>query len=428
MSNRTTKQASTRTDAQRTDRLYKAIDLFEHSPELAKRVYHLGTPTFTNCGSTASVAVTPEGRPVFQFHRDYFDGLDGNQLVFVVLHEALHFALCHPQRRHGRSVALWNIACDLVANDFLLKKAGFEKLTDRSFREFLDAAVTFENLPIAPADERPSLTAEEAYDLLAMGLQKVHGDTLSLEACDEHKWSEFEIDAVPELSEPIDRFAEQVQQIFREWLPAWGDEPLAELRAIGEIPEPIGFSWDSVLSRRIASCIQLAAEERWAPPNRKIAWLYPRVLLPTDREVEYRQLSVLIAIDASGSVSQPVLNGLVGLARSIPTDRVELTTISFDTKVYPVDIWERTPGICGGGGTSFDGVETFAQRLSQYPDLVVVLTDGFASRPAVQHPDRWFWLITEEGTTEHIDGIGQYCMIGSAALLMTRPRAPKSVK
>ena len=44
------------------------------------------------------------------------------------------------------------------------------------------------------------------------------------------------------------------------------------------------IDWDYILSRRIASCIQLTSEERWAPPNRKIAWLYPDVLLPAEHQ------------------------------------------------------------------------------------------------------------------------------------------------
>jgi len=61
--------------------------------------------------------------------------------------------------------------------------------------------------------------------------------------------------------------------------------------------------------------MQLILEERWAPPNRKIAWLYPDVLLPADHQVEQYQTSVLMAIDSSGSISQSVLDRLLCVAR-----------------------------------------------------------------------------------------------------------------
>jgi len=405
------KNTSDPTDAQRADRLYTAVDQFEYGSELAKRVYHLGTPRFTDSGSTASMTVTQDGQPVFEFNRAYFDGLGHDEMVFVVLHETLHFALCHPLRRYDRSPALWNVACDLVANAFLLQKAGFAKITGPSFHKFLESAITFENLPIAPAAGQLSLTAEQVYDLLTNDIKTVQGNAFNIKACDEHEWSESDSDSVPERSETIDRLAEQAQQIFREWLPGWGDSSSGELRAVGETTKSVNISWDSILSRRIASCIQLAIEQRWAPPNRKIGWLYPAVLLPADREVERRRLSVLIAIDASGSISPPVLDRLVSVACSIPPDKVLLIAVSFDTQVYPVDIGAKAPEVRGGGGTSFNVVEAFAKDLREYPDLIVVLTDGFAPRPSIQHPERWFWLITRQGTTNHIEGIGSYCLI-----------------
>jgi predicted metal-dependent peptidase len=447
------KKTSDRTDAQRADRLYAAVDQFEYGSELAKRVYHLGTPRFTDFCSTASLTITQD-EPVFEFNRAYFDGLGHDEMVFVILHETVHFAFCHSVRRHDRLPALWNIACDLVVNTFLLQKVGFAKIISKSFRNFIKSAITFENLPIAPANKQLSLTAEQVYDLLVNDTKAVQGNASknpkgrvqratpvgkcgltqrasnearqvetgatgsgrrvsTIKACDEHGWSEADFDSTPEQSEPIGKLAEQAQQIFREWLPSWGDSSSGELRAIGGIIKPVNISWDFVLSRRIASCIQIAIEQRWAPPNRKIAWLYPAVLLPADREVERRHMSVLIAIDSSGSIPPPVLERLVAVAHSIPADRVQVTAVSFDAKVYPVDIWAKEPKVWGGGGTSFNAVEVFAKQLNKYPDLVVVLTDGLVPRPTVLHPDRWFWLITEQGTIKNIEGIGRHWVISS---------------
>jgi predicted metal-dependent peptidase len=183
------------------------------------------------------------------------------------------------------------------------------------------------------------------------------------------------------------------------------------MRAVGKVVEPIHMDWDLVLLNRIASILTLAFEQRWAPPNRKTAWLYPEVLLPSDREIEKVQSSILLAIDASGSITEAVLTRLLGLARSIPQDRVDIKSISFDTDAYPFEIWGMEPEILGGGGTSFDAIEAFAAKLSHYPDLIVVLTDGFAPRPNVQHPDRWFWLITQGGSSQNIQGIGGWCLI-----------------
>ena len=435
------------TDARRTERLYAAVERFEYSPELAKRVYFLGMHHFTESIPTASLTVTGRGKPVFDFSRTFFDGLDYAALVFVILHETLHYVFCHHLRCHDRLPALWNIACDLAVNAFLLQKVGFAQVSSSSFRKFLESAITFLNLPIVPtSDKLLRLTAEEIYDLLAKNLRSILGKVSNLKACDEHTWSganpdsDFEqdrpgedlasvqerssdskdseghagtnVDSIPEYDESIGEFTEQARQVFRDWLPTWGNTPSGELRTVGETDKPSNIDWEFILSRRIASSIRLALEERWAPPNRKIAWLYPDVLLPADHEVEQYQNYVLMAIDASGSISRSVLDRFLGVARSIPADRVQLTAISFDTKVYPVDIRENVPAIRGGGGTSFKAVEMFAtEQMSRYPDLIVVLTDGYAPRPTVQHLSRWFWLVTENGTISHVEGIGRCCRI-----------------
>lgn len=416
MSTQKTYQNNTpnRTDIQRADRLYAAVDQFEYGAELAKRVYHLGTPRFVNSCPTASLTVGQEGQPAFTFNRAYFDNLGHNEMVFVVLHETLHLAFRHPWRRHDRSPALWNIACDLVVNAFLLQKAGFGAITDDRFGHFLASAVTFETLPIALKDSQLTLTAEQVYDLLGANTGIVQRNASKIKGCDEHEWAELDLESISEQRESTSALTEQAQETFREWLASWGDKSSGELRAIGEVHQSVKVAWDLILSRRIASCVQRAIEQRWAPPNRKTAWLYPDLLLPTDCEMEQFRRSVLIAIDASGSIAPAVLDRLVAVARSVPPGKVQVRAISFDAAVYPVDLWAEPPKILGGGGTSFAAVEAFTDRLSRYPDLVVVLTDGFAPRPTVRHPDRWFWLITEGGTTRAIEGIGRNCLIGGS--------------
>lgn len=48
-----------------------------------------------------------------------------------------------------------------------------------------------------------------------------------------------------------------------------------------------------------------------------------------------------------------------------------------------------------------------AVALSRYPDGVVVMTDGGAERPRVRHPERWLWLLAENGSDDTIRGIGR---------------------
>ena len=401
-------------DRNRLERLYAMVDQIDLCLELSKKVFHLGRPHFSDSGLTASLAASAEGRPLFMFNRKFFDGLGPCELAFVLLHEATHWAFLHHLRRQERLPAIWNVACDLVANQFLLHCVGFSKVSDSGFRKFLRSAITFEAVRLCLPRKWPYLTAEEVYELLEKDFQDVLKTAPGLVACDEHVWSLVDVEGTPQ-AEQNEELTAQVQAVFREGTPAWGDLSLGELRAIGEAVEPAGVNWDAILANRIASCITLAFEQRWAPPNRKTAWLYPQVLLPSDQELEKVQSSILLAIDASGSISDDVLTRLLGLARSVPRDRVELAAISFDQTAYPLDIWAKDPQVLGGGGTSFEAVELFATQLTRYPDLIVTLTDGHAPRPTVRHPDRWFWLLTERGTSEKVEGIGCWCRINEIA-------------
>jgi predicted metal-dependent peptidase len=396
-------------DRQRIRRLYRAVD-HAPCPELAKQVYYLGRPRFAESCSTASLATIGDGQTLFLFNRDFFDALGPDALVFVLLHEALHYAFRHHLRRGRRMAAAWNVACDLVVNEFLIRRLGFADVADEGFREFLASAVTFENVRVAEADDRLHLTAEEVYERLKNDVTTSLMSATRANACDEHAWAQDDPEA-PMPRELVEEFVDLVQGALRDCAAGWGDEPLGELRAIRDALQPARLNWDVILSRRIASCVKLAYEQRWAPPGRKIAWLFPSVLLPAEHEIEKLHASILLAIDASGSILHDVLDRLLRIARGVPPDRVELTAISFDTAAYGLDVWADPPQVRGGGGTSFDAIEQFAAARPRYPDLVVVLTDGYAPRPTVSHPDRWFWLITRQGTADQVQGIGRCCRI-----------------
>lgn len=109
----------------------------------------------------------------------------------------------------------------------------------------------------------------------------------------------------------------------------------------------------------------------------------------------------LIAIDTSGSIPDHVLNYLTQLVGF--TDGVQFEWVAFDGVVTPFKPGEK---VIGGGGTNFQNVVDYAegrlsvdgQRLDSHPDVVVMLTDGYAPEVRPAEPDKWIWLITEHGT------------------------------
>ncbi len=331
---------------------------------------------------------------------------------------------------------MWNVACDLVVNEFLLEQVGFSRNEPTSWKSFLSSAITFGNTGLSIAAGRGSLTAEEAYDLLVTNLSHVQVRAARLQACDEHPWNDgdggdgtgqrdgdraddsgddtAQGDAdqeEPEASEgSIDEVEDRLRQIFHNWMPGWSPCGCGELRQVLSQRTAV-VDWERVLARRIEDSFQVGFEQRWSPPSRKIAWMFPRVLLPAERELERPRTSVLLAVDASGSISPETLSRFLALARSIPAERADVSVIIFDTVVHEVDLRSPPVTVPGGGGTSFQCIEDYAAKLQKYPGLIVVLTDGLAPTPQVRHPARWFWLVTEDGTYAGIQKVGTSCRI-----------------
>jgi predicted metal-dependent peptidase len=98
-------------------------------------------------------------------------------------------------------------------------------------------------------------------------------------------------------------------------------------------------------------------------------------------------------IDTSGSmygdeVLEHVRN-VVGLM-----DGVDARYYNFDTDIYDVVLGES---FRGGGGTSFRIIEDHLAAQNDAPDLVLVITDGYAENFLPRDADKFVWLITPGG-------------------------------
>ena len=113
----------------------------------------------------------------------------------------------------------------------------------------------------------------------------------------------------------------------------------------------------------------------------------------------------LVAIDTSASMPAHVLEYLTQLVGH--TDGVEFRWLAFDGAVQPFVAGEA---VRGGGGTSFAVVMEYAegrlavdgQTLDIEPEAVLMLTDGQAPPIRPAEPDKWVWLITENGDDDWI--------------------------
>jgi len=116
-----------------------------------------------------------------------------------------------------------------------------------------------------------------------------------------------------------------------------------------------------------------------------------------------RQKNIVIAVDASGSMSDEIIDKISKLVGQISKAKVHW--LWFDATVAPF-----VPGepIRGGGGTSFQVVADYVEgrlTVDELPpfnekvDAVLMVTDGYAPPIRPAEPKKWIWLITPGGNT-----------------------------
>ncbi|MFU8853351.1 DUF2201 family putative metallopeptidase [Micromonospora sp. SL1-18] len=197
-----------------------------------------------------------------------------------------------------------------------------------------------------------------------------------------------------ELLDLADRTADGGERLTR----LWGGLGLDKLR--GSTPRTRRIDWwQPWLTDVLAS--KLSEGERLVYPKK-----YGGVLLALGHEPMLQRRGpertkvVLVAFDTSGSMPDKVVTWLTTLVGQ--TDGVESHWLSFDGRVTPFVPGER---VTGGGGTNFQNVvdyvegraEVDGKRFELEPDAIIMVTDGYASAVTPVQPDRWIWLITDDG-------------------------------
>ena len=295
----------------------------------------------------------------------FVDGLTGDELRVVLLHETAHCALLHPYRRKWREPLRWNIACDASVNR-LLEADG------------IDVGNT--GIPAFPADA----TAEEIYEIIPVPPQMLQDVYAPGEMRDGD-------------GEPKDGEAQEHRENGAMGEGAWRDvlasahglEPAGLKRVLEQVKAPTA-DWREILAQFVSSSLK-ASEHTWSRPSRRIPGL-PGWKRDPER-------SIAVCIDTSGSVSERQLAVFTAEMRAIlAVAGVKAYLIAADAQIQAV----AEPGdpfpasFPGGGGTDFRPALSRSERLRV--DAVVYLTDGEGEYPeSCEIPV--IWALTKHGST-----------------------------
>ena len=118
-----------------------------------------------------------------------------------------------------------------------------------------------------------------------------------------------------------------------------------------------------------------------------------------------KKVSILVAIDTSGSVSTKELQDFFSEIEYIYKAGARVTIVECDARINKIEEYDgkHIPEIVGRGGTSFDPpVEYYVKHKKEYASLIY-FTDGECSLPQ-KHPSGMVWVITSCGMHQDYPG------------------------
>ncbi|SFZ98554.1 hypothetical protein MNB_SV-5-1537 [hydrothermal vent metagenome] len=341
---------------------------------------------------------------VMSFNSEYVDNLDLGDVEFMMANAAMHSVLKHNNRNAGRTLWLWQTATDYVVNNMLVKN-GMQAPIYANYEEKFDgmyAEEVYEYLRAEMQNDNQNSREQETEQISEV--DDVHAENITMQkeniSSENSDNTQFDFDS----KEPEDlntttnakldeEMKEQFEQIFQ------------KLKRQGNLPKDLKFvvpeyfshkvDWRELLYGYIASYAK--STYSFVPPNMK--YLYRGIYLPS---LSSDLLRIVIAVDTSGSVDEPLLKVFLGEINSIMQSypNYEIDLITADAKVQSHELF--LPGqdmnyeISGGGGTDFRPVFEYIDQNIDYPTVLLYFTDGMGTFPTAEPSYDTLWIMPEE--------------------------------
>ena len=340
--------------------------------------------------SEAIPTACTDGKTV-TFNPGFVAGLSSAELAAVMLHELLHAALLHAERRGKRDALIWNVAADIVVNGIIRRETG---RTGEQLIVLPDSAL------VDP--ELEDLEVEEVYEVLLQRAVPIEINWIGMDVA----------------TEPTESSPDEVKQLEGEWRQAWrqaattlaltnhGRLPAGLRRLVDAVTAP-QLDWRTMLWRHV---VRTPVDYGGFDRRHVSRGLYLE-------ELEGESVNVRVAVDTSGSVGQQDLGRFVAELREI-------------IRLYPhinASLYFADAQLCGpyrltdddlqrpegGGGTSFvPFFEEIEGNDDVGPDtLLVYLTDGFGKFPERPPAPPVLWVVTPGGLATECFPFGQVCRL-----------------
>lgn len=406
--------------------------------EFSVILYHIiKTATFRwNTKGTAFVTAK-SGCIHFECNKNFWDKLNQEEHLFLILHECYHVLLDH-FKRFPKVTRTSNKAMDLAVNHALLKHFSFKRkkmpflskigcwvdtvIPDQVLLDTLSAEEYLYALEKYEKDNPGSASTGEGSD----GMEGLIGEQGSM---DDHAQSKGEalndiltkvLKGLPEeLQEKEDLSEGQVEQKLKEFAESLGEEVGAAITGAG-----FGKSAEKPLikveKKRKTTWLQFAKrlekivkgdrqQTAWLPDRRTGSLANKNMFLPSYREDEGKEGKVLVVLFLDTSTSCDHLRPhFFGFAKALPKEVFEVVAFGFTTRTYRLDL--DMPRF-HDGGTSFQEFEAVFNRVEAKKKYAFIFTDGDAGAVEFESPEKWYWFLDEPINSYNTRAIPKACTV-----------------
>ena len=194
----------------------------------------------------------------------------------------------------------------------------------------------------------------------------------------------------------IKQTAEQVEKM-RGVIPGELTEVISKLRQ----KRPEVFNWKAYFRRMLGTIYDVNIKTTRRKPSKRFEG---------SAGIQHRKkVSILVAIDTSGSVSTKELKEFFSEIDYVYKAGARVTILQCDTRINKIEDYDgkNIPEIKGRGGTSFDPpVDYYVKHKKEYASLIY-FTDGEADLP-IRNPSGMVWVISSVGCHQDFPGKAIY--------------------
>lgn len=316
----------------------------------------------------------------FLYNPAFVESCSIEELSFVLTNCVMHHILSHQQRKLKRKGFLWQLATDFAINNLLFKNgvkipkgANFDKKYKNMYAEEIYEELKKERIEAGFDAFEEDLNEKEQEQNDENKFTKVKNIEENLDERDEQQW------------EYASTLAKEVA--IRKSLMPLGFERLAKK------VEAKNIDWKFELYNAINR--HMRNNYAFMPPNKK--HLYRGFALPS---LTSDTLSLIVAIDTSGSIQEEILAAFVEefktIMQNFPAVNIEL--LIADAKIQGHYSFKNAQDIDfvlkGGGGTDYRPVFDYIDANFPMSSMLLYFTDGDGIFPRIPPSYEVLWALS----------------------------------